>query len=152
MIEIKNLSKDYNGKQALDSINIVLPTNGLVSVIGNNGSGKTTLLRVLSTTLCASSGTVKFDNVIYDENNYFYIRNKLIAYVSQEYRNYKYSLIEILNLFKDIYDKNRFDKLVKAFSFESFLEKRIDTMSGGQMQKANLILELSKIRACYLID
>lgn len=25
-------------------------------------------------------------------------------------------------------------------------------MSGGQMQKANLILELSKIRACYLID
>ena len=38
MIEIKNLSKDYNGKQALDSINIVLPTNGLVSVIGNNGS------------------------------------------------------------------------------------------------------------------
>ena len=40
MIEIKNLSKDYNGKQALDSINIVLPTNGLVSVIGNNGSGK----------------------------------------------------------------------------------------------------------------
>ena len=65
MIEIKNLSKDYNGKQALDSINIVLPTNGLVSVIGNNGSGKTTLLRILSTTLCASSGTVKFDNVIY---------------------------------------------------------------------------------------
>lgn len=44
MIEIKNLSKDYNGKQALDSINIVLPTNGLVSVIGNNGSGKTTYL------------------------------------------------------------------------------------------------------------
>ena len=68
MIEIKNLSKDYNGKQALDSINIVLPTNGLVSVIGNNGSGKTTLLRILSTTLCASFGTVKFDNVIYDEN------------------------------------------------------------------------------------
>lgn len=152
MIEIKNLSKDYNGKQALDSINIVLPTNGLVSVIGNNGSGKTTLLRILSTTLCASFGTVKFDNVIYDENNYFYIRNKLISYVSQEYRNYKYSLIEILNLFKDIYDKNRFDKLVKAFSFESLLEKRIDTMSSGQMQKANLILELSKIRACYLID
>ncbi len=152
MIEIKNLSKDYNGKKALDSINIVLPTNGLVSVIGNNGSGKTTLLRILSTTLCASSGMVKFDNVIYDENNYFYIRNKLISYVSQEYHNYKYSLIEILNLFKDIYDKNRFDKLVKAFSFESFLEKRIDTMSGGQMQKANLILELSKIRDCYLID
>ena len=67
MIEIKKLSKDYNGKQALDSINIVLPTNGLVSVIGNNGSGKTTLLRVLSTTLCASSGTVKFDNVIYGD-------------------------------------------------------------------------------------
>lgn len=81
MIEIKNLSKDYNGKQALDSINIVLPTNCLVSVIGNNGSGKTTLLRILSTTLCASFGTVKFDNVIYDENNYFYIRNKLISYV-----------------------------------------------------------------------
>ena len=84
--------------------------------------------------------------------NYFYIRNKHKSYVSQEYRNYKYSLFEILNLFKDIYDKNRFDKLVKAFSFESLLEKRIDTMSGGQMQKANLILELSKIRACYLID
>ena len=49
MIEIKNVSKTYNGtKKALDNVNLKINSGEIFAFIGHNGAGKTTLLRMIA--------------------------------------------------------------------------------------------------------
>ena len=58
------LSKVFsNGKEALTSVDMKVPTKGIFSLIGRNGAGKTTLTRILSTVLEPSSGHAIIDDL-----------------------------------------------------------------------------------------
>lgn len=51
MIEVKNVTKIYNKKNAftaLDNINLTIPSNKSVAILGKSGSGKSTLMHVIS--------------------------------------------------------------------------------------------------------
>ena len=45
LLEIKNLSKSFNGKKVLEDISLTVEKGEVVSIIGPSGSGKSTLLR-----------------------------------------------------------------------------------------------------------
>ena len=45
MIEIKNVSKSYNGKKAIDDISFNVNDGEIFAFIGHNGAGKTTLIK-----------------------------------------------------------------------------------------------------------
>lgn len=47
MIEMKNVSKKYNGKQALQEVNLQIPRGEIIGLFGENGAGKTTLMKCL---------------------------------------------------------------------------------------------------------
>ena len=47
MIEIKNLSKSYEHRLAIDRINLNMQEGSVFGLIGTNGAGKSTLLRVI---------------------------------------------------------------------------------------------------------
>lgn len=62
----RNLTKAYpgsNGRKALDSIEIRVPTKGIFSLIGMNGAGKTTLVRILATQLEPTSGSASINGI-----------------------------------------------------------------------------------------
>lgn len=48
IIEIKNLSKHFNGKTALNNINLSIRKGEFVTILGPSGCGKTTLLRIIA--------------------------------------------------------------------------------------------------------
>ena len=48
MIEIKNLTKKYNDKLAVDNLNLSIKQGKLLALLGVNGAGKTTTLKMLS--------------------------------------------------------------------------------------------------------
>ena len=45
MLEIKNLSKSYGGKKALENISLKIPSGQMIGLFGENGAGKTTLIK-----------------------------------------------------------------------------------------------------------
>ena len=45
LLEIKNLSKSFNGRKVLEDISLTVEKGEVVSIIGPSGSGKSTLLR-----------------------------------------------------------------------------------------------------------
>jgi len=47
MIEIKNVTKTYSGKSALNNVSLRLPQGEIVGIFGENGAGKTTLMKAI---------------------------------------------------------------------------------------------------------
>src|SRR4051794_24062176 len=48
MLRIEGLTKRFNGKAAVDNVNLSLPKGEMIGVIGRSGAGKSTLLRMLN--------------------------------------------------------------------------------------------------------
>lgn len=61
LLEIKNLSVNYGGIQALKDINIVVNSGEVVTLIGANGAGKSTTLRAISRLVNCRSGQIHYD-------------------------------------------------------------------------------------------
>jgi ABC-2 type transport system ATP-binding protein len=55
-IQVKNLTKVFNGFTAVDKISFIVKTGELFGLLGPNGAGKTTTINMLSTLLKATSG------------------------------------------------------------------------------------------------
>lgn len=61
LIEVKNLSKDFNGLQVLKNISVNINEADIVCVVGPSGSGKSTFLRCLNLLEKPTSGDVLFE-------------------------------------------------------------------------------------------
>ena len=62
MIEVRNLTKSFDGKVVLDNINMTFETGKTNLIIGQSGSGKTVLMKNLVGLLSPTSGEVLYDN------------------------------------------------------------------------------------------
>lgn len=60
-LEIKNVSKNFDGKHVLKDVSIELNKGELVCLLGVSGSGKTTLFNIISGLLHPDSGSVLLD-------------------------------------------------------------------------------------------
>ncbi len=60
LLEIKNLSVNYGGIQALQAVNLVIYPGEVVTLIGSNGAGKSTTLRTISRLVAARSGQLLY--------------------------------------------------------------------------------------------
>lgn len=58
MISVRNISKEYNGKQVLNIENLEIPASQSIGLVGNNGAGKTTLFSLLLDLIQPSTGEV----------------------------------------------------------------------------------------------
>jgi len=61
--ELTKVYSGSGGKRALDSVNLTIPSRGILALIGMNGAGKTTLVRILATQLEPTSGIAQIDGV-----------------------------------------------------------------------------------------
>ncbi len=68
MLEIKNISKYFNSNLVLDDLSFSVNQGEIFGLIGPNGAGKTTTLRIILGILNASSGAVKFNKNLLDQN------------------------------------------------------------------------------------
>src|SRR5690242_3466162 len=60
LLDIRGLSVNYGGIQALYAVNLIVRAGEVVTLIGANGAGKTTLLRGISRLIGTASGTITY--------------------------------------------------------------------------------------------
>ena len=61
ILEIKNLSVNYGGIQALQNVDLIVNTGEVVTLIGANGAGKSTTLRAISRLVNPRNGQIYYN-------------------------------------------------------------------------------------------
>ncbi|NMB07144.1 MAG: ABC transporter ATP-binding protein [Tissierellia bacterium] len=149
IVEIKNLSKNYFNKKALDNLNLNIESGKVVGILGPNGSGKTTLIKILTGLLRQSKGEVKIDG-----HNIGVYTKTIVSYLPDRNFLYKWMSVEdACKFYKDFYsdfDEKRFEELLDFMKLEKSM--KIDTLSKGMHEKLNLSLVLSRDAKLYVLD
>ena len=104
MIILKNIYKNYYSSkkiEVLKNVNFIFKTGKIYSLMGPSGSGKSTLLNLISLIDKPSSGYIKFDNLIIDQEDNDKkdnIRSKKIGIIYQDK-----NLLSDFNVLENIY-------------------------------------------------
>lgn len=137
MIEITNVSKQFGKLKVLQDVSTFCDKSECIALIGPNGSGKTTLIKSILGMVIPNSGEITFDGK--NISNDFQYRDE-IGYMPQIGRYPDNMTIgQVLDMMKDIRSKSGplDDDLIKAFSINNLLDKRMGTLSGGTIQKVS---------------
>ena len=144
MLRIKNLTKIYGEKKAVDGLNLHIQAGEIYGFIGHNGAGKTTTLKACCGILGFEEGEIFVDGVSVRENPLECKRK--IAYVPDNPDLYAFMTgIQYLNFVGDIYKvpttlrKERIEKYAEIFSLTGDLAQTIGAYSHGMKQKLALI-------------
>ncbi|HEY1008938.1 MAG: ABC transporter ATP-binding protein [Daejeonella sp.] len=140
MIIVKNISKQFGKLKALNNISTSCNKGECIALIGPNGSGKTTLIKCILGMVLPDSGTLTFNGK--DISGDWQYRSK-IGYMPQigRYPD-NMSIGQVLNMMTDIRSPETVldEDLVRAFSIDKLLDKRMRTLSGGTVQKVSAAL------------
>ena len=158
MIEIKNVSKTYNGKkEVLKDVNFKIESGEIFAFIGHNGAGKTTMIKSIVGILDFEEGDILIDNKSIKEEPIEC--KKIMAYVPDNpdlYENMK--AIDFINFICDMYEiseekrKENTLKYAKMFEIEDKLNDDISSFSHGMKQKVALISALAHDPKVLIMD
>lgn len=157
MIEIKNLTKSYNGVKVVDNISLKVNDGEIFAFIGHNGAGKTTTIKSIVGINNFDSGEIFINgkSIVKDSVN----AKKEISYVPDNpdlYENMK--AIDFINFICDMHETpsdvrmNNIIKYAKMFEIEDKLNNEISTYSHGMKQKIALIAALSHDPKVLIMD
>ena len=158
MIEIKNVSKTYNGeKKAIKNINFDVNNGEIFAFIGHNGAGKTTMIKSLVGILDFEEGDILINGKSIKKDP---IACKLeMAYVPDNPDLYEnMTAIDFINFVCDMYDtevdvrKENIQKYATMFEIEDKLNNDISSFSHGMKQKVALIAALSHNPNVLIMD
>lgn len=112
----------------------------IVTAFGSNGIGKTTFAKILAEVEKPDSGEVEEDVKISYKPQY------IISDFEGRVEDYLYTYAPTYgsNLFKT--------EIMKPFSLEELLEKQVNDLSGGELQRLAIASTLSKEADIYLFD
>ena len=158
MIEIKNVSKTYNGKKkVLKNISFKIEGGEIFAFIGHNGAGKTTMIKCIMGILDFEEGDILVDNKSIKEEPLECKR--IMAYVADNpdlYENMK--AIDFINFICDMYEvsedirRENTLKYAKIFEIEDKLNDDISSFSHGMKQKVTLIAALAHNPKVLIMD
>ena len=156
IVEIKNITKSFDGELVLDNINLDIYDNEFITLLGPSGCGKTTLLRIIGGFETPDKGDVIFmgENI-----NGLPPHKRNVNTVFQ-----RYALFPHLNVFENVAFSLREKKVPKAeiqkavtemlslVALKGFEKRAVTSLSGGQQQRVAIARALINQPKVLLLD
>jgi len=160
MVEVKNVSKQYNGKSVLENVSLSIEKGKITSFIGPNGAGKSTLLSIISRLIKGDSGDVLIDGQSVFTTKSNVLAKKISILKQSNHINIRLTVKELVNFGRFPYSQGRLTKEDKAAVAEaiSYMEldeiqhKYLDQLSGGQKQRAYIAMVIAQDTEYILLD
>ena len=156
IIELKNISKAFDGETVLDHINLDIHDNEFLTLLGPSGCGKTTMLRIIGGFEQPDGGDVVFMG---ERINDMPPHKRNVNTVFQ-----KYALFPHLNVFENVAFPLRERRVPKAeieqkvgemlslVMLSGFAHRRVTSLSGGQQQRVAIARALIGQPKVLLLD
>ena len=144
MLNIRNLTKKYGDKVAVDNLSLEINAGEIFGFIGHNGAGKTTTIKSVAGILNFDSGEITIDGTSVKKDPLACKRK--IAYIPDNPDLFDYMTgIKYLNFIADVFGVSAADrterirKYADAFELTEDLAQSINEYSHGMKQKLAII-------------
>ena len=163
ILEMKNITKQFPGVKALDSVNLSVRKGEVHCLIGANGAGKSTLMKVLSGAYVEDGGEVWFNGEKLKHHGTLERRKKGISVIYQEL-----SLVNGLdvgeNVFMNNYPKTKFGtvdwpevykrtaELAKRIKLDINPKAKVEDLNIGHRQLTEIMKALATDAKLIVMD
>ena len=154
IIEVKNVSKTFGPKVALDNVSLEIPEGKIFGLLGPNGAGKSTLIRIINRITIASEGQVLFKGHPITEADV-----ASIGYLPEErglYRKMKVGdQAMYLAQLKGMSSREAAVELKKwfvRFDIADWWNKKVEELSKGMAQKVQFITTVVHKPSLMILD
>ncbi|EJC68884.1 phosphonate ABC transporter, ATP-binding protein [Rhizobium leguminosarum bv. viciae WSM1455] len=169
MFELKNVTRRFGKKLAVDSVTLAIPQGQMVGIIGRSGAGKSTLLRMINRLQEPSSGSVHFAGVEVSGLRGQALRNwqRDCAMIFQQFNlvprldvltnvmlgrlNHRSTLMSLLNIFTRE-ERVHAIAALERLGIEQTALQAAGTLSGGQQQRVAIARALMQNPKMVLAD
>tara|TARA_B100001175_G_C19274716_1_gene525893 strand:+ start:46 stop:768 length:723 start_codon:yes stop_codon:yes gene_type:complete len=157
---VKNISKSYSSKIAVDDISFDMKTGDVLGLLGPNGAGKTTLFYIIAGLLMKDSGAIKLDSTDVSSKNISERSNLGLSYLPQEASIFRRLTVKenILTSLEQREDLNRdsmnheLENLLDEFNLNEFSETLGIKLSGGERRRTEIARSLGSKPKFILLD
>ena len=169
LMSVKNISRVFGSKTAVDSVSFDITKSGFVGIIGRSGAGKSTLLRLMNRLVDATSGVLEFEgrNVLALTGNEQRAWLGQCAMIFQQFNlvprmdvasnvlhgilNRKSTLSTLFNLWSDA-EIGKAIGILDRLGIADQASKRAEALSGGQQQRVAIARALMQDPRVILAD
>ncbi len=147
VIDVKDLTKSYDNRVLIEGLNMSIPKNAIVGIIGPNGVGKSTLFRMIMGEEQPDSGSITVGDTVQ------------LAYVDQSHEALKpeKTIFEVVGNGNDLMEVQGKELNVRAYiSKFNFAggdqQKKVGVLSGGERNRLHLAITLKEGGNVILLD
>jgi sulfate transport system ATP-binding protein len=155
-IDVRNVSKSFNGFKALDDVSLSVPDGSLTALLGPSGGGKSTLLRVLAGLEQPDAGEVLFSG---ESVTTLPAQERGVGFVFQHYAAFKHMTVRDNIAFglkirkrPKAEIRDRVDELLALVHLGGWADRYPAQLSGGQRQRMALARALAVQPRVLLLD
>jgi ABC-2 type transport system ATP-binding protein len=149
---VRDLTKTFGGKRALDGVNLEVPRGSVFALLGPNGAGKTTTMKILLNLLWPTSGRVEvlgLDGMTRSRE----IRRR-VGYQSELQTFYNRARVEeVIGLCRSLYPRWDSARVARYCDiFELPARGRVNGLSKGKLTLLGLVLAIGPDPDLLLMD
>lgn len=141
MLEVKNVSKSFFRKVALDDVSVTVNAGEIFGLLGPNGAGKTTLIRIINQIIEPDSGHVRFQGDLMTRKHLSeigYLPEERGLYRSMTVQDHAVFLGRLRGLSTGDVHK-QLDYWFDKFGMNDWRKRRIEELSKGMAQKVQFV-------------
>ena len=150
-IELKNVTKIYEGFKALDALNLTVPSGSVYGLIGPNGAGKTTAIRHMVGVLRQDAGSVLLDGEPVFENPS--VKARMLCIPDEPYFTSTSTTRDLMKFTRALYprfDTERYEKLREIFALDD--TRPIRRLSRGMQKQSAFWIALAARPEVLVLD
>ena len=149
MLQANNLSKKYNGRTALDHVNVEMGDGKIYAFLGPNGSGKTTFMKIIASLTKQSEGELLLDGEALS------IKSRAdVAYLPTETHAYPFMTVgefgEYYKTFFKDFDEIRYKSWVERMKIP--FRTPFKVLSSGMDKKVRVAATLAREAKVLILD
>jgi len=158
LIKLENINKSFENNKVLSNLSIDIKKGEFVSIVGASGSGKTTLLNIIGLIDKADSGSIGlFEYKNPSKRDIMHLRRYKLGYIFQNYLLMNNETVEKNLLLSKAYNELFTEELMinaldKVGLDQSFLDKKVYQLSGGEQQRISIARVMLKKCEVILAD